>query len=301
MDVVVANPCGVVTSSPPATVYFPTPFWAVSDAGAGFFSGENVIFTNTSGIAYYAWSSPDPTVSITNWNLEGQLTELPLGTTGTSRYGINLNPAASPEYYIFAKTNTGPYTPSESVTTITTPDFVTFYISNQLVPITPDGYFQFPAPPAITQEPVDTTVLAGQTATFSVTATGGGLGYQWSFSNNPLSGASNATLALTNVTALNAGSYAVIVTNDLGSATSSPAILTVAPPPTLIVTPPAAGAIQLNSTTVTGLTYVVLVATNLSNPVWLPVLTNNSGASGAINFQTNPAAGPVQFYKLVFP
>ncbi len=82
IDVVASNPCGSITSTPPVGVYFPTVFYAAVDAGAGFFSGENVIFTNTSGLAFYVWSSPDPTISVTNWTLEGPMSELPLGHLG---------------------------------------------------------------------------------------------------------------------------------------------------------------------------------------------------------------------------
>jgi hypothetical protein len=46
---------------------------------------------------------------------------------------------------------------------------------------------------------------------------------------------------------------------------------------------------------------VVLSATNLAAPTWTPVLTNNTGLSGVINWQTNTAGGPNQYYRLLFP
>jgi len=60
------------------------------------------------------------------------------------------------------------------------------------------------------------------------------LSYQWQFNAAPLSDETNATLALANVQLSQAGDYWVIVANELGSATSSVATLTVVMPPTLI-------------------------------------------------------------------
>lgn len=84
--------------------------------------------------------------------------------------------------------------------------------------------------PVITQAPLSQTILAGQSAGFSVTAFGAPpLAYQWFFTN-AIVDATNATLALADVSSTNAGNYFVVVTNDYGSATSSIAVLTVANP-----------------------------------------------------------------------
>jgi len=301
IDVVASNPCGSITSTPPVAVYFPTIFYAGFDAGAGFFSGENLIFTNASGESFYAWSSPDPSLPVTDWTLEGPLSELPLGTSGLSRYGINLNPATSPVYYLFAQSNTGPYTPAEWVTWLTTPDFVSFTVASANLGITADGILEFPAPPAITQPPQSVTVLAGQNASFSVTATGSGLGYQWWSNGSGVPDASAPMLELTNVSAADAGPYFVIITNSLGSVTSSVATLTVALPPRLTIGFPAPGTIQMTAATRSNLTYVIQSATNLAPPVWISILTNNTGLSGLVSVQTNAPKIPMQFYRLLFP
>ena len=301
IDVVVSDPCGSITSAPPVGVYFPTLFYAAADAGAGFFSGENIIFTNISGLAFYAWSSPDPTISVTVWTLEGPMTELPLGTSGFSRYGINVNPVTSPVYYIIAQRNTGPYPPTEWVIWLTTPDFASYSVNSANVGITAGGILEFPTPPGIAQQPQDLTVLAGQNASFSVQATGSGLGYLWLSNNLVIPAASVPILGLTNVSAAAAGPYAVIVTNSFGSITSSVATLTVALPPAFSVSSVATGTIQLNANSITGLTYVVQSATNLINPIWVPVLTNNTGNGGLVNFQIGTEGATLQFYRLVFP
>lgn len=87
--------------------------------------------------------------------------------------------------------------------------------------------------PNITQQPASLTVAPGGTANFSVTATGTApLFYQWLFSPTGsgytnITGATNASLALTNVQMANQGDYFVTVTNSLGSTNSVAAFLTV--------------------------------------------------------------------------
>jgi endonuclease/exonuclease/phosphatase family metal-dependent hydrolase len=84
------------------------------------------------------------------------------------------------------------------------------------------------APPAITTQPQNQFVLAGQTATFSVAATGTPpLSYQWFFSGTNIAGATTNPFTLANVQLTNAGNYSVVITNIAGSATSSAALLTV--------------------------------------------------------------------------
>jgi Immunoglobulin domain/Immunoglobulin I-set domain len=83
--------------------------------------------------------------------------------------------------------------------------------------------------PAIVAGPVATNVVSGGNATFSVQATGTPpLTYQWSGLGKVLDGATNATLTLTNVTPTNAGPYFVVVSNPMGAATSTNAMLDVA-------------------------------------------------------------------------
>jgi Immunoglobulin domain len=84
-----------------------------------------------------------------------------------------------------------------------------------------------PAGPQITEQPTNETVLEGSEANFSVTASGSGLSYQWSFDTTNLVGATNATLTLTNVQLDQAGTYAVLVSNSIDSTLSSNAVLTV--------------------------------------------------------------------------
>lgn len=84
----------------------------------------------------------------------------------------------------------------------------------------------------ITQHPVDKTVVAGQTATFTVAATGDGtLTYQWQKNSANItngghySGCTTGTLTVSNADTGDAGSYCCVVTAGCGSATSNAASL----------------------------------------------------------------------------
>ena len=101
------------------------------------------------------------------------------------------------------------------------------------------------APPSITTQPSNQTVTAGQTATFTVTATGTApLSYQWQKNGANIAGATSSSYTTPATTASDSGSmFRVVVTNSAGSATSNAATLTVNPAP--------APAIQVNPTSIT--------------------------------------------------
>jgi hypothetical protein len=83
--------------------------------------------------------------------------------------------------------------------------------------------------PSITVQPTDVSVVAGATATFSVTAAGTApLTYQWQKGTTPIAGAMAASYTTPATVAGDSGStFAVVVTNATGSATSNAATLTV--------------------------------------------------------------------------
>lgn len=88
--------------------------------------------------------------------------------------------------------------------------------------------------PAITTQPQSQTVTTGGSVQFSVTAAGApDPTYQWYFNGGAFAGATSRTLSFSNARAADAGDYTVVVTNSLGTATSSKATLTVStvPPP----------------------------------------------------------------------
>jgi len=90
------------------------------------------------------------------------------------------------------------------------------------------------AAPSITTQPANRTVTAGQTATFSVTATGTTpLSYQWQQGATPISGATAASYTTPPTTTSESGAqFSVVISNAISNVTSSAATLTVtaAPP-----------------------------------------------------------------------
>ena len=94
------------------------------------------------------------------------------------------------------------------------------------------------AEPSINVEPASQMVIAGDNASFAVTAAGAPpLAYQWFFNGNAISGATATNYSVTGVTAINTGSYTVVVSNRFGTVASTAAILSLPLPPA-ITTPP---------------------------------------------------------------
>lgn len=97
--------------------------------------------------------------------------------------------------------------------------------------------------PAITSQPKDTTVESGQTATFTVSAIGAGLIYQWQINRNDgkgfvdIAGGNEASYTTGKTdTNCNDYSYRCLISNSNGSVTSKTAALTVTASPEAGVT-----------------------------------------------------------------
>jgi len=163
-------------------------------------------------------------------------------------------------------------------------------------------------PPVITAQPTNQTVPAGSSPSFSVAAAGSApLGYVWYSSGAGLvQSGTNNTLTLSSVLAGNAGSYAVVVTNAYGSATSAVATLTVnipLTPPQILTGNSSFG--FLNSRFgfdlggAFGQTIVVDGSTNLVD--WIPLFTNTVGGSPFYFRDPASAAFPWRFYRARLP
>jgi len=99
--------------------------------------------------------------------------------------------------------------------------------------------------PVITAQPTNEAVLVGMAANFSVgIAPAALMFYQWQFNGTnladggKLSGSATSALAVSDVTALNAGAYSVILSNAAGVLVSSNATLTIIPSAPVIVLQP---------------------------------------------------------------
>ena len=87
-----------------------------------------------------------------------------------------------------------------------------------------------PTAPSITAQPQSQSAAVGGSVTFSVTATGTDLTYQWKHNSQAISGATSATFMRNNIQSSHAGTYTVDVTNSVGTVTSSAVTLTLLTP-----------------------------------------------------------------------
>ena len=123
--------------------------------------------------------------------------------------------------------------------------------------------------PTITSQPSSLTVTAGQSAMFSVTATGTPAPtYQWQKNSTNIAGATGSSYAISSTTTSDAGSYQVVVSNSAGTVTSNSASLTVdsAPSP-----PPSGSSVSVltyhndNSRTGQNLNETILTTSNVNS------------------------------------
>jgi len=130
----------------------------------------------------------------------------------------------------------------------------------------------------ITNQPQSITVVQGNNATFSVTATGTPpLSYQWRKNGTNINGANNSTYTISSVNSSHAGNYSVVVRNASGSVTSNNATLTVTTAPVITSQPQSITTAQGSNATFT-------VTATGSAPLsyqWRKNGTNVGGANGS--------------------
>jgi hypothetical protein len=150
-------------------------------------------------------------------------------------------------------------------------------------------------PPSITTQPVSQTVASNTTATLSVAAAGiPAPVFQW-FVNGAALGPDSSTLSITNFQAADQGTYSVIISNDLGAVTSTPALLLLSGPFRIVSYGASNSAFSLQTAGVAGGTYTIEASSDLIN--WVPLFTNYA-PNGLLNFtDSNAATIPVRFYR----
>jgi hypothetical protein len=208
-------------------------------AGGTLVPGEGAVYNNQQGAANTLIWRGRPHVpvlpavlpcGVDHYNLLGRQTN----DIGTYQNIIGAAPQQGAQELIWNGTAYNTYTFSNGAWTPGTPrDLLVGESALFLVPSPP-------SPPAITQQPASLTVTQGQTATFTVTASGTApLSYTWHIQCQagdptypecqcPICPAS-ANITLTNVQPSQSGNYYVVITNAYGSVTSTVATLTVVP------------------------------------------------------------------------
>jgi hypothetical protein len=148
-------------------------------------------------------------------------------------------------------------------------------------------------------QPTNVTVYAGGSATFDVTADGSSpFAYQWSFNGTNIAAATNSSFSVTNAQVTNAGSYTVMVSNAVGSVTSTGAQLTVIPPiqygQLAMVN---GGQFQFSFTGTVGVQYVIQTSTNLTS--WVTLTNVTDSANPVVFTDSNSPPQANQFYRVL--
>ncbi|HOX59446.1 MAG TPA: immunoglobulin domain-containing protein, partial [Candidatus Paceibacterota bacterium] len=241
---------------------------SVIDLGAG---ASALAFAASSGVAWNAGT----TLTIANWN--GSITG---GGTDRITFGSAASGLTSAQVGQIRFANPPGFPAGDYAAAMLG--------TGEVVPAT--------APPIITTQPADRVAVVGESASFTVTATGTPApAYQWRLNGTNLPGATTSTLLIPSVTPGDDGSYSVLVTNLASSISSADAVLTVYPSavPTLSnLACSADGCFQVNLSGVPGGRYAILASTDLTN--WTVLETNTS----PINFtDTNSSSLSRRFYR----
>jgi hypothetical protein len=219
-SVVVSNSAGNFTSNA-ATLSVTTspaaPFITTQPANQTIFAGQtatfSVIANGTSPLSY-------------QWRKNG--TTISGATSATYTTPVEMTSDSGALFSVVVSNSAGNVT-SNSATLTVNPD---------------------PVAPSITSQPASQTITAGQTATFSVTASGTTpLSYQWQKNGTAISGATSSSYTtLAETTSDNGAQFIVVVSNSAGTVTSNTAVLTVNPVAPSITTQPSSHTITAGQT-----------------------------------------------------
>jgi uncharacterized repeat protein (TIGR03803 family) len=162
------------------------------------------------------------------------------------------------------------------------------------------------AAPQITVQPSNQTVFAGAGASFSVAVFGASpLSYQWQINGTNLtdggniSGSTARILIVNNITATNAGTYTVIVSNALGSVTSAGAVLTVVGPPVFQSVAQGGGMLAFTWSAAPGQSYQVQSTTNLAANTWTNLGNAITTTNASLTASNALGTASQQFYRVL--
>ena len=148
---------------------------------------------------------------------------------------------------------------------------------------------------SISTQPAASTLCAGNTVNFSVTASGTGtLSYQWKKDGTNV-GTNSAALSVSNTQAVNAGTYTVDVTGTCGILTSNNALLTVNPLTTISTQPVGTSGCEGQNTTFT----VVAAGTGSLSYQWKYGATNVGTNSASYNIPSTSNANDGNYSVVV--
>ena len=180
------------------------PQFTVQPQSVTNYAGASATFTNAAFGAVTNSSGPGSVIAYQWYKVPATL--LPNATNAILAFA-SLNATNDGSYYVVA---TGPFGSNQS--------------SNIALVVLPAN------PPIVSTPPLAQTAYLHQTVRFSVSVSGTPpFTYQWKSNSSALTGATNSTFTLTNISAASAGTYSVAVTNAFGGLVTN-AVLTVITP-----------------------------------------------------------------------
>ena len=230
---------------------YTTPATAIGDSGAVF----TVVVSNAAGSVTSTEATLTVTAEAVKPSITGQPYAKPVTAGQTATFTVEAT-GTLPLRYQWKKNGTdiGDATSSTYTTPVTSlADSGTEYsvvVSNELGTATSSvGILTVTSVPIISTQPAAQTLTAGETATFSVTAAGTApLRYQWKKGGTDISGATTSSYTTPATSLADSGTaYSVVVSNELGTATSDAVILTVTMAP-VITTQPVANTVNPGAT-----------------------------------------------------
>jgi Putative Ig domain/Abnormal spindle-like microcephaly-assoc'd, ASPM-SPD-2-Hydin/Immunoglobulin domain/Immunoglobulin I-set domain/Protein of unknown function (DUF1565) len=216
-SVVVGNSAGSVTSNTATLTVSAAAAPAVSFSATSLTFASQTVGTSSAAQSLTLTNSGNATLTFSA-TVSGDFALAGLGTCGSSlatgmscTISVNFTPTA-------AGTRTGTLTLTDNASN-----------SPQTIALSGTGTTASSVAPSISTQPANQTVTAGQTATFSVLASGTTpLSYQWQKNASNISGATSSSYTTPATTSADNGEqFTVVVSNSMGSVTSSSATLAV--------------------------------------------------------------------------
>jgi len=268
------NKNGTAISGATSSAYT-TPATTSSDNGAQFtVTVSNSVGTVTSTAATLTVNTPPSitTQPVSQAVTVGQTASFSVAATGTAPLGYQWNKNGVAISGATAASYTTPATTSSD-----NGAQFTVTVNNSVGTVTSTAAtLTVNTPPSITTQPASQTVTVGQTANFSVAATGTApLGYQWNKNGTAISGATSSTYTTPASTSSDNGAqFTVTVNNSVGTVTSTAATLTVNTPPSITTQP-------LSQTVTVGQTATFSIAVTGTAPLTYQWNKNGTAISGA--------------------
>ncbi len=263
-------------------------------------SGETVYCKIYNGYGQVTSATALLTVGVAP-SISSQPTNVPATFGGNATFSVLLSGTPTPpiyyQWYHDGIPISGANLSSITMNQITTTNLGTYtvVVSNLFGSVTSTTASLIGTAPLVSQQPASVYTESGSNAVFNVTATGTApLFYQWYEDGVFMPGANLSYISLQSVSATNGNTYAVVISNALGSVTSSNATVNIGFPVTISNQPTSVSVL-------TGLAASFSVSANGTSPLHYQWKQNgfNIGTNGSNYGVPNAGAGAAGSYTVV--